>query len=95
MSKSLKEQYEDVVLKYTEEFIKLMGFEEPETFWVADEIGGVFYINDYWFSFENMKTAIDNKMPSSLVFEHYDLSLEKHTVGESFPNLISYYKGAR
>ena len=46
-----------------------------ESYWVADHVGGVLAVNDYFFNFDDIRYAVDNKVESSVLFRWYDYSL--------------------
>ena len=48
---------------------------ECEDWWVSHEIGTVLAINDYFFSFKDIKYAIDSKVTSGELFAWYEHSL--------------------
>lgn len=56
---------------------KDMPREELEVYWVADEIGGVLVIGDYFFDMYTITTAIRVSCPEKNLFEWYDYTIEK------------------
>lgn len=74
MNNSIEKEYNEVIKRYVFEF-KRRYFDnvEEDTYWIGDEtFGGVLYINDYYFSFNNIKYAIDNSVDEKSLFEWYD-----------------------
>lgn len=58
-------------------------FSTDDFYWVADDcIDGPLYVNDYWFSLEDMLNYMRYKYTSKQMFEHYDYALEKRTEDE-------------
>lgn len=51
--------------------------EELEVYWVADEIGGVLVIGNYFFDMYTITTAIRVSCPEKKLFEWYDHTIEK------------------
>lgn len=93
---NIKEQYEIAVNRYIEKFVKKHGYEFTD--WVSDEVGGVaVFIEQYFFSFTDIKYDIDNKVKKGLIFRHQDDSVEHHfTVNkEDTINFRSYAMGLR
>lgn len=66
--------------------IKYFGY-NVETDWVADEIGGVAMISDYFFSMNDMVDYLQYKYGVSKMFEHYnyklDLSIENSEIKDN------------
>lgn len=49
-----------------------------DSWWVADEKGGVFYINDRFFSIGDMVDYMRYGYTADQMFKHYDYALECH-----------------
>lgn len=49
---------------------------DAEAWWVADEIGGVYCINDYFFNLNDMVDFIRYKYSAKKMFEYYEYSLD-------------------
>lgn len=60
---SIKEEFEIVCNNYVDELCKLWGFNRKESYWIAGRIGEVVYINSYPITFDNVRYAVDNKVP--------------------------------
>lgn len=75
--KKLKEKYESSVEGYVVTF-KNTYFKniDCEDYWIGGEIGGVLFINDFFFGFDNIKYAIDNRITEKELFNWYDKVLE-------------------
>ncbi len=67
-----------------------------QTFWVGNEIGGVFCVADMFFSIERMIVALKHKVPFSKLRIYYEAELEEfignpgkpfHT---NFENYVKY-----
>ncbi len=69
--KSSQELAEYFVKKY---FGKLEDF---DCYWVADEIGGVLVINDYFFNLSSMIDFIRYKYKEKQMFDYYHYSIEE------------------
>ena len=50
-----------------------------ESYWVADDIGGVFVIADYFFNLSDMVAFLRNNYTKKAMFEYYDYALDCHT----------------
>ena len=60
-------------------------------YWVANRIGEIYYINDYFFDFSNMITALEFNATEKQLFYWHDFYME---IGEknmiNFENYIKY-----
>ena len=84
--------YNKAAQALADKFIKTY-FEEPDAWWVGEEIGGVFYVNDMFFSLSRIKEALELKATQEQLFEYYDLELERPDgVGYNFKNFVKYGK---
>jgi len=45
-------------------------------YWIADEIGGTYHINDYFFSLRDMVDFLRYKYSEKDMFDYYDYELE-------------------
>lgn len=55
-----------------EEFVKKYFGETAEVYWVADEVGGVLSVNDYFFNLSTMIDFLRYKYSSKKMFEYYN-----------------------
>ena len=91
MSK-LQKEYIAVVNKYLDMFIKKQGYEFSS--WVSDDVGGIAcFIEQYFFSFDDIRMDIDRKIKKGLIFEWQDDGVENHEKGNI--NYNSYILGLR
>jgi hypothetical protein len=65
---------------YTNDFavyfaIKYFG-KDNERWWVANEVGGVYHINDYFFNMTDMVDFVRYKYSRKQMFEYYEYSLD-------------------
>jgi len=63
-----------------------------DMWWVADEVGGVLFINDYFFNVQDMVDYIRHKYTRKMMFEYYDYSLLWAEKGKTAPYNIATYK---
>ena len=84
-----EKNYEDLLFAYyracealTEKFIKIY-YCDPHTpvgdmdwFWVGDDIGGVLFVNDDYWSFEDVKVALAYEIPKNTLFAWHSDSLD-------------------
>jgi len=93
--KNYEKSCEAIAAKFVKEY-----FEEPDAWWICDDIGGVFYVNDYYFNMEIMILALKYKATFDQLIDHYNMRLEM-TMNEkafegrslfSFENYLKYPK---
>ena len=65
-----------------------------DTFWVADEIGSIFYIADYFFGLDIIIEALELKATSDQLFEYQSMKLncamESKSIKINFKNYVKY-----
>lgn len=66
--------------------------EEADTYWVGDEVGGVFSINDYFFNPNTMYEYLRYGYSKKKMFEHYEYTLGCVYTGESPMNIKTWIK---
>lgn len=47
----------------------------PESWWVADEVGGILFVNDYFFNLKDMIDFVKYRYTRKKMFEYYDYAL--------------------
>lgn len=47
-----------------------------DCYWVADEVGGVFYVNDYFFSMNDIVDYTKYRYTTKKMLEHYEYVLD-------------------
>ena len=65
------------------------------TFWVADEIGGVFSVGDYFFDINRMIEALELKATFKQLIDYYDAEVDHHSESPDMPfhtNFKNYVK---
>jgi len=70
------------------------GFTD-ESRWIADDVGGVLEIGDYFWNMEDMVTALEMECKEKILFQWYDESLEHYLKAgqkEGFINLENFIK---
>jgi len=95
MIKELKTYYEatDALAKaFVKKHFEENDFIEPLQWWVGDDIGGVYCVNDYYFDVDFMTTALKNKATLGQVIDYYDLSLEAYENSKTIANFKNYIK---
>jgi len=73
------ESWEKATNDITALFIRkyFCSIRDAEHYWIADQIGGVLYVNDYFFNLDRIIEAIKYDASSEDLFAYYDLELEK------------------
>jgi hypothetical protein len=81
-----------VAEKYIQKFEKKHGYEFSS--WVSDEVGGIAcFIEQYFFSFDDIRYDIDNNVKKGLIFQWQDDGVENGAKDNI--NFRSYVMGAR
>lgn len=81
----------NLINEITENWIKdyfKLNEDEVEWWWVADRIGEVFFINDYWFNFSDILDCYKHDISKEKMFEWYDFCLENQKVNISLAKFI-------
>ena len=69
-------RYEDdcnwIAREFTEKYFDKESAGDVEEWWVGGTIGSVIYINDFYFSMEEMVLALSNKVSSKSLFLWYE-----------------------
>lgn len=98
-TKQLLQNYETNVIEITKVFCKkYFGdcYEYHDNDWTAGDIGGIISINNYYFNFSDILSALEYKATKKELFGFYDYSLKKHLKDEttvSFENYLKYFRG--
>lgn len=87
--------YEEGCNLYLHLFCKKHGFyaKHSDTYWAADDIGGVAFIGDYTVSMDVMRYDIDNDIPEDQWLRWCDYTLECTMLGLTSPNYKSWLNG--
>jgi hypothetical protein len=93
----LKKQYELTCSEYVEKFSRKQGIKF--NYWVSDNIGGIAcFIDQYFFSFNDIRIDMEAKQPKGLIIEWNDAIIDYHSKNNkqaSYINYGSYIKGFR
>lgn len=88
--KDLKYCYELICAEYIKKFVKKNGISFDG--WVGNHVGGIAeFINQYFYSLDDIIYDINNKLPKDMIMEWQDHNLEH----ECNINYRSYSKGLR
>ena len=69
--------YYDSVQSITDYFVKkYFGKDVSDVYWIADDIGGVLAVNDYFFSLTDMVDFLKYGYKTQEMFDYYDYSLK-------------------
>jgi len=94
---TLQDKFQGITKLYVEAFLRKHDFFDDETGeyydyeWVADEVGGILCVSDYFFGFDDIRYDIDNAIQKDTFFAWYEYCVEN----EKKVNYKSYCKGAR
>jgi hypothetical protein len=70
--------------------IKYFGKDASDTWWVADDVGGVYVINDYFFEVGDMVEFLREGYGKDRMFEYMDYALKIRTDGGHPLNIKAY-----
>lgn len=59
--------------------IKYFG-RDADFYWVADIVGGVLYVNDYFFNLDRILEALKYNASAAKLFAYYEYELEHYSV---------------
>lgn len=75
-TENLRQQYDTIANTYAEVFTQRYytdpddcSFLSPDRYWVGNEPGGVFYINDDFHDYDTIRYAVDNNINEDELFE--------------------------
>ena len=78
--------------KFAHFFSKKYFGKDIEEWWVGDDIGGVYYINDRFFNLNDMMDFIRYGYSGKKMFEYYDYAFEENIEEGRKPICIRDYK---
>lgn len=88
----LEKSFIKIANEYIAKFEKKHGYEFSS--WVSDEVGGICcFIEQYFFSFDDIRYDIDNNIKKGLIFQWQDEGVENGAKDNI--NFRSYVMGAR
>ncbi len=80
---------ERVAMVFTKKYFKGNKYGE-DTFWVADEIGGVFCVSDYFFNIDRIIEALESKATWEQLVDYYNLETEHAMEHPDLPTPINF-----
>ena len=80
-----KKLTDEITSKWIKDYF---GLKSVNPDWVADEVGGVFELNDYYFGFDTVLKCYELDIPKDTLFSWYDFRLEN---GSSNISLERYF----
>ena len=95
MMKKIKElnNWLEATEQLTQYFIlKYFGKGDHDSYWVADEIGGVLFINDYFFSMNDIVDFLICGYTEKQMFNYYDYRLNAYHEKELVTNIRNWKK---
>ena len=87
MENSLKQEYIDIVDKYLFAFIRKQNIKFDG--WVGNDIGGVAqFIEQYYFSFNDIRMDIDNNVPKGIILDWQNDNIDNNSNDEGI--IVNY-----
>lgn len=68
--------YEQACNGIAKKFVRKYFDREVDWRWIADDIGGILEVGDYYFNLDRMVTALRYKATQKQLFDYYDMQLE-------------------
>ena len=92
----LKKDYENACNAYLKAFCEkheFYGLDNPETFWIGDQVGGIANCGDFTFDMATIVTDIDKEAPEEELLKWYDYTVFTADLGITTPNFYSWLQG--
>ena len=92
----LKKDYENACNAYLKAFCEkheFYGLDNPETFWIGDEPGGIANCGDLTFDMATIVTDIDKDAPEEELLKWYDYCMDASDFKLPIPNFHSWLHG--
>lgn len=89
---SIIKDWEDATTEVANHFVRKYFGKGAETYWVADCIGDVFYVNDRFFNVDEMVDFIKYSYTENQVFKYYNYNLKCHEDNEVPINIKNWIK---
>lgn len=88
-------RYNNACNAYLKAFCEKHGFsyENAVDFWVANDVGSICMLGDYFVSFDDMKTDIDMDADKNQYWSYYDYMMESQDLGFKCPNYANWLRG--
>ena len=82
-------EWENLTNKLTSRFLyDYFDDEDPDYWWVSNDVGGVFNYGDYWFDFNTVLTCYKLSITFEQLINWYDFSLSNQPVNISLAKYI-------
>lgn len=92
MNKEQVKKWEKQTQELADYFVKKYFGKDVEVYWVADNIGGVLFVNDYFFNPQEMVDYFRYNYSKKQMFEHYEYNIECATNKIFAVNIKNYLK---
>jgi hypothetical protein len=89
----MKKNYEESCNAYLRLFCKKHGFDYDDEAWVADDVGGIANVADYFVCMETIRTDIDMDMPEDEFIKYQDYCIRAAMLGANVPSYRAWVKG--
>ena len=89
----LKQNYEKACNDYLKAFALKHDFDLSDCFWVANDVGTVCSIGDYFVDMVTIRIDIDRDAPVDEWIEWYDYTLRLGMLDAPYPNYDSWLRG--
>lgn len=83
-------EWEIATNKLSQHFVTQYFDKDAEVWWVADDIGDVLVVNDYFFNLKQVVEFIKYRYSREMLFEYYEYSLNLAEKGKTPINIRCY-----
>ena len=90
MKKELLTQWQKSTIDLAEYFVHHYFGRDAEAYWIADDIGGCMFVNDYFFNLSTMVDFIKYSYNKNKMFEYYQYTLDCNDKKKIPINIKSY-----
>ena len=81
---TLKKRFEKTANDYLREFIRLMGFDPTQAFWVGNVVGHIVCVDDLFVDYRDIRFCVDNRVDFETFAEWYDYCVDVGSIDERF-----------
>ncbi len=90
MKKEILKQWEQATIDLAQYFVYHYFGRDAEAYWIADDIGGCLFVNDYFFNLNTITDFIKHSYSKKKMFEYYDYQLKCNEDKKIPVNIKSY-----
>ena len=91
----LKTNYKNAVHDYSKKFCNSYGYVYEPNEWVADDVGGVLMVGDWYVNFNTIKYCVDNDVPKEEFTDWYEYCMDVADISPriTLPSIEAWHRG--